>query len=152
MELPIYQVDAFTADVFSGNPAAVCPLSQWLDKMTMQLIARENNLSETAFFAPEGDHYRIRWFTPVEEVDLCGHATLASAFILFSELEPKREKVLFESRSGPLRVERTGALLSLDFPSQRPVVCEAPEDLLAGLGGSPSATMSVTSAAPSMSA
>jgi predicted PhzF superfamily epimerase YddE/YHI9 len=141
MDLPIYQVDAFTADVFSGNPAAVCPLTQWLDRKTMQLIARENNLSETAFFAPEGDHYRIRWFTPVEEVDLCGHATLASAFVLFSELDPGRDQVLFESKSGPLKVKRAGDMLSMDFPSQRPVPCEAPPDLLAGLGGRPSATL-----------
>ncbi len=138
MVIPIFQVDAFTDTVFSGNPAAVCPLHQWISDEAMQLIARENNLSETAFFAPEGKHYRIRWFTPVEEVDLCGHATLASAFVIFTELDPGSSKVMFESLSGPLRVERSGELLSLDFPSQPPVECPAPQDLIEGLGRQPS--------------
>jgi PhzF family phenazine biosynthesis protein len=141
MNIPIYQVDAFSSDVFSGNPAAVCPLPHWLDVRTMQLIARENNLSETAFFVIEGDHYRIRWFTPVEEVDLCGHATLASAFIIFTELDPEISNVLFDSRSGPLRVERTGEMLSLDFPSQPPSVCDPPAELVKGLGMKPSAVL-----------
>lgn len=134
MNIPIYQVDAFSSDVFSGNPAAVCPLTHWLDERTMQLIARENNLSETAFFVIEGDHYRIRWFTPVEEVDLCGHATLASAFIIFTELFQACSKVLFESRSGPLLVEHKGDMLCLDFPSQPPVQCNPPQELIEGLG------------------
>lgn len=142
MNIPIYQVDAFTSQVFSGNPAAVCPLYQWLDDTTMQLIARENNLSETAFFAPEGNHYRIRWFTPVAEVDLCGHATLASAFILFTELDPGSSKVLFDSRSGPLRVERSGDMLSMDFPAQPPKPCDPPKELLEGLEIEPSAVLS----------
>ncbi len=134
MNIPIYQVDAFSSDVFSGNPAAVCPLPLWLDVRTMQLIARENNLSETAFFVIEKDHYRIRWFTPVEEVDLCGHATLACAFIIFTELDQKISKVLFDSRSGPLLVERKGDMLCLDFPSQPPVQCNPPPELIKGLG------------------
>jgi len=134
MNIPIYQVDAFSSDVFSGNPAAVCPLPLWLDVRTMQLIARENNLSETAFFVIEKDHYRIRWFTPVEEVDLCGHATLACAFIIFTELDPKISNVLFDSRSGPLLVERKGDMLCLDFPSQPPVQCNPPPELIEGLG------------------
>jgi PhzF family phenazine biosynthesis protein len=141
MNIPIYQVDAFSSNVFSGNPAAVCPLPHWLDEKTMQLIARENNLSETAFFVLEGDHYRIRWFTPVEEVDLCGHATLASAFIIFTELDLKISHVLFDSRSGPLGVERTGEILSLDFPSQPPTVCDPPSELIEGLGMNPAAVL-----------
>jgi PhzF family phenazine biosynthesis protein len=141
MNIPIYQVDAFSSEVFSGNPAAVCPLPHWLDARTMQLIARENNLSETAFFVPEGDHCRIRWFTPVEEVDLCGHATLASAFIIFTELDPENSNVLFDSRSGPLQVERTGEMLSLDFPSQRPSECDPPAELVKGLGMKPVAVL-----------
>lgn len=141
MDIPIYQVDAFTAEVFRGNPAAVCPLQSWLDERTMQLIARENNLSETAFFAPEQDHYRIRWFTPVEEVDLCGHATLATAFVIFTELDTACTKVIFESKSGPLKVERTGPMLTMDFPSQPPQPCEPPAALMEGLGMRPSTVL-----------
>lgn len=144
MDIPIYQVDAFTSEIFRGNPAAVCPLQSWLDDRTMQLIARENNLSETAFFAFEADHYRIRWFTPVEEVDLCGHATLATAFIIFTELDRECSKVVFESRSGPLVVEREGSLLAMDFPSQPPRPCEPPTALIEGLGTSPSAVLRST--------
>ena len=141
MNIPIFQVDAFSSDVFSGNPAAVCPLPHWLDKRTMQLIARENNLSETAFFVHEGDHYHIRWFTPVEEVDLCGHATLASAFIIFTELDLNISNVLFDSLSGPLGVERKGEILSLDFPSQPPSECDPPIELVTGLGIKPAAVL-----------
>lgn len=141
MDIPMYQVDAFTAEVFRGNPAAVCPLESWPDDRTMQLIARENNLSETAFFAPEGGHYRIRWFTPVEEVDLCGHATLATAFVIFTELAPACPRVLFDSLSGPLQVERAGELLVMDFPSQPPEPCDPPAALLEGLGRKPSAVL-----------
>jgi len=141
MNIPIYQVDAFTANVFSGNPAAVCPLVQWLDEKTMQLIAWENNLSETAFFIRDGENFSIRWFTPVEEVDLCGHATLASAFVIFTELAPKSSKVVFTSKSGPLRVERTGEMLSMDFPSQPPVECAWPAELIHGLGVKPIAVL-----------
>ena len=137
MNISIYQVDAFTSDVFSGNPAAVCPLEKWLDEKTMQLIARENNLSETAFFIRDGKGFSIRWFTPVEEVDLCGHATLASAFVIFTELDPKSSKVEFTSKSGPLRVERIGEMLSMDFPSQPPVECDRPAELMNGLGVKP---------------
>jgi len=141
MNIPIYQVDAFTSEVFKGNPAAVCPLRAWIDEGTMQLVARENNLSETAFFAPEGDHFRIRWFTPVEEVELCGHATLATAFVIFTELEPARTEVRFDSLSGPLAVSRSGEMLSMDFPSQPPEACNPPAVLLEGLGGKPAAVL-----------
>ncbi len=120
MKLLMYQVDAFAETIFSGNPAAVIPLDEWLDDAVMQQIAGENNLSETAFFVWEGDGYAIRWFTPTTEVDLCGHATLASAHVLFEYLEPGTEKVRFGSKSGVLVVTKTGDGLSLDFPSQPP--------------------------------
>lgn len=138
MEIPLYQVDAFTRKVFGGNPAAICPLKEWLDDRVMQHIGRENNLSETAFFVPEGDGYAIRWFTPVAEVDLCGHATLASAFIIFTHLDPSRTEVSFSSRSGLLGVKRSGDLLSMDFPSQPPEPCDPPRELMEGLGIQPS--------------
>jgi predicted PhzF superfamily epimerase YddE/YHI9 len=113
---PIYQVDAFTSNLFSGNPAAVCPLEAWLDDSVMQAIAQENNLSETAFIVPQGEQYQIRWFTPNQEVALCGHATLASAFVLFELLGFQSNEIIFNSQSGPLRVKKKGALLQMDFP------------------------------------
>ena len=97
MRLPIYQVDAFTDKLFGGNPAAVCPLETWLPDATMQAVAAENNLAETAFFVREGGEYALRWFTPSVEVDLCGHATLASAHVVFGFLEPERESVRFRT-------------------------------------------------------
>src|ERR1700730_13892141 len=101
MRIPLHQVDAFVTDRrFSGNPAAVCPLDSWLPDDVMQAIAGENNLSETAFFVPEGDNYRLRWFTPVAEVDLCGHATLASAYVIFRFLAPDRQGVGFQKHKG----------------------------------------------------
>lgn len=134
----IFQVDAFTRTVFSGNPAAICPLEGWLDDTTLQAIAAENNLAETAFFVREGADYQIRWFTPSMEVDLCGHATLASAFILFTILEPARSEVTFGSRSGPLRVSRDGDLLAMDFPVILPeLYTDPPDALAAGLGHVP---------------
>lgn len=138
MKIPIYQVDAFTSVVFSGNPAAVCPLEQWLPDATLQAIAAENNLSETAFFIPKAGHYELRWFTPITEIDLCGHATLASAFVIFNFLDPASEEVRFLSpRSGELTVFRENDLLKMDFPSQLPKVCAPPADLVAGLGAEP---------------
>jgi PhzF family phenazine biosynthesis protein len=137
MRLPIYQIDAFASRPFAGNPAAVVPLTAWLPDDLMQAIAGENNLSETAFFAPEGDGHRIRWFTPACEVDLCGHATLASAFVLFTELEPRRSTVTFQSRSGPLSVSRKGDLLVLDFPSRPPVPALPMPGLAEALGAVP---------------
>ncbi len=137
-ELPLYQIDAFTDEMFRGNPAAVCPLEKWLDDSTMQAIARENNLAETAFFVSEDHEYRIRWFTPVHEVPLCGHATLASAFVIFDEIDPKRQSILFESKSGPLEVKREGSLLKMDFPAFRMVThLNPPENLLKGLNKRP---------------
>jgi len=137
MELPLYQVDAFTTQLFAGNPAAVCPLDAWLPDALMQKIALENNLSETAFFVPEKDGYHIRWFTPQVEVDLCGHATLASAHVLMEHLEPSLQQVRFTSRSGELRVERDGERKVLDFPAQPPEPCELPAGLADALGGAP---------------
>jgi len=115
-KLRIYQVDAFTGRLFGGNPAAVVPLERWLDDATMQSIALENNLAETAFFVPEADRFRLRWFTPEVEVKLCGHATLASAHVLFTILEPGRREVKFETLSGTLAVVAAGERLVLDFP------------------------------------
>lgn len=113
----IYQVDAFASKLFGGNPAAVCPLAHWLDDELMQSIAAENNLSETAFIVPGGTHYEIRWFTPNTEVALCGHATLASAFVLFEFLNCEQNEILFQSKSGELRVKKVGDVLQMDFPA-----------------------------------
>lgn len=135
MEISLYQVDAFTDRPFAGNPAAVCPLEGWLPDATLQAIAAENNLSETAFFVEDGDGYTLRWFTPATEVDLCGHATLASAFVVLNELHPGRESVRFVSpRSGVLEVKRDGARLEMDFPTRAPTPCELRPDVAAALG------------------
>ncbi|MCL9685391.1 PhzF family phenazine biosynthesis protein [Legionella maioricensis] len=115
--LAIYQVDAFASALFKGNPAAVCPLDKWLSDEQMQNIAAENNLSETAFFVPEGEGFRIRWFTPNEEVALCGHATLASAHVLFEQLGFAGEKIIFTSLSGELLIKKTARGLVMDFPA-----------------------------------
>jgi len=133
----IYQVDAFSSQVFAGNPAAICPLEEWLPDEQMQAIAGENNLSETAFFVRDGDGYGLRWFTPVVEVDLCGHATLASAFIILNDLTPSANSVRFQTKSGALVVNREGDLFSMDFPSRPPGECDAHPQLVKALGGSP---------------
>ena len=118
MELKIFQVDAFADELFKGNPAAVIPLNAWIDDVLMQNIAMENNLSETVFFVKSNDIYEIRWFTPSVEVDICGHATLASAFVLFNHLGYSSNKIIFHShRSGELIVTREGELLTLNFPT-----------------------------------
>jgi predicted PhzF superfamily epimerase YddE/YHI9 len=137
MEIQLFQVDAFTPHVFRGNPAAVCPLEHWLPDPVLQAIASENNLSETAFFVPEDNGFRLRWFTPTTEVDLCGHATLASAFVVFKYLLPEAGEVRFETRSGRLAVRQAGARLVMDFPARPPVACMVPDRLLQGLGGTP---------------
>ncbi len=140
MNLPIYQIDAFARNVFSGNPAAICPLERWLPDAVMQSIAIENNLSETAFFVRTGDRFSLRWFTPGCEVDLCGHATLATAFLLFTELGYTGDTIRFDTRSGELTVTRTGGdLMEMDFPAQSPVARPAPEALIEGLGRTPEA-------------
>ncbi len=135
--LPYFEVDAFAGKLFRGNPAGVCPLSKWLDDSLMQSIAAENNLAETAFFVPRGDDFDLRWFTPTIEIDLCGHATLASAFVLFSELNYRGDSVRFHSHSGPLTVSSSGGVLTLDFPSRPPGPCAAPKALIDGLGAKP---------------
>jgi PhzF family phenazine biosynthesis protein len=116
LRLPIHQIDAFAERPFEGNPAAVMPLESWLPDGLMQSIAMENQLSETAFFVPEADGYRIRWFTPANEVDLCGHATLASAWLILNELHTDWQSVQFQSQSGPLQVTKDKDWLVLDFP------------------------------------
>lgn len=136
--IPLYQIDAFTGRLFAGNPAAVCPLEEWLSPEQMQAMAAENNLSETAFFVRGVEGYDLRWFTPKVEVDLCGHATLASAFVVFQYLEPERKEVRFHTRSGELTVRRQGELLVMDFPAREPVRCAVPRELAAALGAAPS--------------
>ena len=131
---PLYQIDAFTDHPFTGNPAAVMPLQQWLPDDVMQAIAAENNLSETAFFVPEGDGFHLRWFMPVGEIDLCGHATLASAFVILTELQPDRDRVDFSSQSGPLTVTREGDRFCLDFPLRAPNPVPCPPGLAEALG------------------
>lgn len=138
MDLTIYQVDAFTKEVFKGNPAAVVPLESWLDADLMQRIALENNLSETAFFVKKDDVYEIRWFTPTFEIDLCGHATLASAFVIFDILKARNETVKFHShKSGALSVEKRGDVFTLDFPSHPVSPAEIPKGLIEAIGKEP---------------
>ena len=138
MRIPMFQVDAFAGRLFSGNPAAICSLENWLPAETMQAIAAENNLAETAFFAPEGTGYRLRWFTPTIEMDLCGHATLASAYVIMNCLDGADVRsVAFETASGTLTVTRDGDLYSLDFPSRPPERCEVHPRLIDALGTTP---------------
>lgn len=137
MKISYFEVDAFANKPFQGNPAGICPLAKWLDEATMQNIAAENNLAETAFFVPRGDDFDLRWFAPEVEIDLCGHATLASAFILFNELGRKGNTVRFHTKSGVLTVSQNGDVLTLDFPSRPPKPCSAPEALIPGLGKKP---------------
>ncbi len=143
MKVPLYQVDAFTGRVFAGNPAAVCPLDDWLPDATMQAIAAENNLSETAFFIDRRDYYDLRWFTPAMEVDLCGHATLASAYVIFHLLSSDKRSARFETRSGALTVERDEGLLVMDFPAAPAQACELPEGLGEALGATPREVLAV---------
>lgn len=137
MQLRQYQVDAFASRVFEGNPAAVVPLASWLDDTVLQAIAEENNLAETAFFVPSTQGFHLRWFTPVAEVDLCGHATLATAHVLFEHLGHAGPTLTFETRSGNLIVQRQGELLVMDFPARPPSPCTPPAALLKGVGQQP---------------
>ncbi len=141
MKLPLYQIDAFTDRAFGGNPAAICPLGEWLDDDTMQKMALENNLSETAFFVGGEGRYDLRWFTPAHEVDLCGHATLASAHVVFNRLEPGSDKVVFSTKSGDLMVTRQGDLMEMNFPSRPPSPVASYGGLLEALGGNPGEVM-----------
>lgn len=137
MKNPIFQVDAFTSVLYTGNPAAVCPLRDWPKDDILQAIAQENNLSETAFFVRDKRGYHIRWFTPAAEVDLCGHATLASAYVILKYIEKELDRVIFHSKSGELKVSQKEDLLCMDFPSQPPEPCKAPLELIEGLGKKP---------------
>ncbi|MBP9902638.1 MAG: PhzF family phenazine biosynthesis protein [Verrucomicrobiota bacterium] len=137
MRLACYHVDAFANATFRGNPAAVCLLQAWLPDTTLQNIAAENNLSETAFVVARGSDFDLRWFTPTAEMDLCGHATLAAAFVLFTERGFSSHTVHFHSRSGRLTVARAGDVLTLDFPARPATACAAPEALIRGLGAKP---------------
>ncbi len=142
--MQIYQIDAFTDKVFGGNPAAVVPLDNWLDDEILQAIAWENNLAETAFFMPIQDGYQIRWFTPKHEVPLCGHATLAAAYVIFAEWGTDKQAVDFHSKSGPLQVRRKGSYLWMDFPAFQMKSCSSlPEVLLPGLNRRPETVFSV---------
>jgi len=135
VQLKLFQVDAFSSNTLGGNPAAVCPLDAWLPDEMLQAIAAENNVAETAYFVQLGEgRYHLRWFTPEVEVDLCGHATLATSWVLFEELAVESPMLTFETRGGELTVSRKGDVLAMDFPATRPVPCEAPPELLRALG------------------
>lgn len=137
MRIRQYQVDAFATRVFEGNPAAVCPLEAWLDDRLLLAIANENNLSETAFFVPSERGFHLRWFTPISEVDLCGHATLAAAHVIFEILSYNKKQIVFETRSGDLVVESADGLLTMNFPLSMPSSCPIPDGLVEGLGHTP---------------
>ncbi len=134
MRTPIFQLDAFTTRRFAGNPAAVMPMNSFLGDATLQAIAAENNLAETAFLVPEDGEYRLRWFTPATEVPLCGHATLASATVVMERLEPARSNVVFRTASGPLSVGRAGEGYVMDFPIRTAAPVPAPPGLAEALG------------------
>jgi PhzF family phenazine biosynthesis protein len=137
MRTPIFQVDAFTTRRFAGNPAAVMPMDGFLADATLQAIAAENNLAETAFLNPQGGDYQLRWFTPATEVPLCGHATLASAAVVMERLEPGRTHVVFHSASGPLTVNRVGTVYVMDFPARPSERVTPPAGLVEALGAVP---------------
>jgi len=137
MKIKFYQVDAFTDKLFGGNPAGVCPLDEWLPDEVMQNIAFENNLAETAFFIPNNGEYELRWFTPLAEVDLCGHATLATSHVIFNHLGYSRDKIIFHSRSGELTVRQEDDLLVLNFPADVVKQIEINENIYSGVGKKP---------------
>ncbi len=140
MSIPYYQVDAFTSTLFSGNPAGVCMLADWLPDQVLQSIAAENNLAETAFVVQRDSSVDLRWFTPTLEMDLCGHATLAPAHVIFRHLGYRGEVVRFQTRAGLLTVTRNDDLLTLDFPARPASPCITPTELIQGLGCTPAAT------------
>jgi PhzF family phenazine biosynthesis protein len=145
MSLAVFHVDAFTATPFAGNPAAVCPLAKWLDDKVLLAVAAENNLSETAYFVPRAEHCELRWFTPKCEAKLCGHATLASAFVLMQILAPGQEIIRFETRfSGTLTVSHDGDFLTMNFPALPPWPCKnPPAALVEGLGKTPEEVLQI---------
>jgi len=141
MKIPIYQVDAFTDKLFSGNPAAVCPLEEWLPDVTMQAIAEENNLSETAFFVRKGEAFELRWFTPKIEIALAGHPTLATAHVIYEHLGYGKPHISFLTKGGELRIEKKKGLILMDFPAFELAPSDTPEALVKGLGKKPKETL-----------
>jgi PhzF family phenazine biosynthesis protein len=137
MEITLYQIDAFTGHVFGGNPAAVCPLDEWIDDSLMQKIAEENNLSETAFFVKRDGYYEIRWFTPAVEIELAGHPTLAASYVIFNYCNHRSSTINFVSKSGELIVERDGDLIKMNFPVLKAARAEANDLLNRALGLEP---------------
>jgi len=137
MRLSVFQIDAFAEKLFQGNPAAVVPLEEWLPDKLLQDIAQENNLSETAYFMKQGDGYHIRWFTPTVEVDLCGHATLAAAHVIFEILGFQGNEIVFHSKSGELKVTKRNDLIELDFPVSTISKCETPIEIIQAFGKEP---------------
>jgi PhzF family phenazine biosynthesis protein len=137
MKIPLYQLDAFASKPFTGNPAAVCPLEEWPDDATLQAVAAENNLAETAFYVPEDEGFHLRWFTPAIEVELCGHATLASAWVIFNCFDWPLDSIDFRSRSGTLTVARDGERLALDFPSRPASPADGVDAVATALGARP---------------
>jgi len=134
MKIKYFVVDAFTDNIFGGNPAGVCLLESEIDDKDMQRIAMENNLSETAFLIKRDNYYDLRWFTPEVEIDLCGHATIGSAFVLMNFIDPEMQRVSFHTKSGELSVARSSDIYSMNFPSRKPLPCKTPEKLAAALG------------------
>jgi len=133
----MYQVDAFAQNIFEGNPASICPLEEWLEDELMQKIANENNLSETAFFIKRNNKFHIRWFTPTLEVDLCGHATLATAYVIFEHLNYQENEIIFDSRSGILKVTKDDDKYQMDFPTQKFEKCKIPNEIIEAFGKIP---------------
>lgn len=138
MKIPFYRINAFAGTGFAGNPAAVCPLDRWLDDETLQRIARDNNLSATAFFVPQDDHYELRWFSPTVELGLCGHGTVAAAAVIFDVLDSSRESIVFQTKAGTFPVAKDGPLICLDFPAHEAAAPSTePEVLIRALGKKP---------------
>ena len=133
MEIEIFQIDAFTSELFKGNPACVMPLDDWLPDELLLNIAKENNVSETAFFVKKNNGYHLRWFTPEIEMDLCGHATLATAYCLKYHLDYKKDKVIFDSMSGELEIKYKGEFIQMDFPHRKPVKANLPKNIMDSL-------------------
>ena len=137
MEIEIFQIDAFTSELFKGNPACVMPLDDWLPDELLLNIAKENNVSETAFFVKKNNGYHLRWFTPEIEMDLCGHATLATAYCLKYHLDYKKDKVIFDSMSGELEIKYKGEFIQMDFPHRKPVKANLPKNIIDSLSYKP---------------
>ncbi len=137
MRIPLYQVDAFTSHPFAGNAAAVCPLEEWLDDAMLQAIANENNLSETSFYVPEEQGFHLRWFTPMMEIDLAGHPTLATAWVIFHRFDWPLDAIDFRTKSGKLTVSHDGGRLAMDFPSRPPSPIPSIDAVAAALGARP---------------